>query len=699
MANVENPILVPIGHELYRKVWEVGRLRQGLEERWFEDTLQYQGYYDSDTERNLQQKKGASKLYINMTRPKTRVLRARLVEILLPADEANWSIEATPVPRIEQALDRMADIGKADMPLQNMETSRAEEEKKVAAQAAKNMKRMMADQLVECRYGGSARQALTQACKLGVGVIKGPFASMKKRRRWKQKTGDGSWSPEAVDDLRPRFDFVDLWEFYPDMDASSMDDCEHVFQMHRLSTHQLRKLGKSGFFDPSTTRWLLEQSPDYTPDDIGHFNQNLKYIRQLENELDETQMNRFLVFEYTGPITFDQLEAMAEAFDKKDSLPVWEAEATSNPMNAVTGTIWFSADQILRFNVNPLESGDLPYSVFRIDPTANNLIGSPGVPRMLRDPQKSLNAAWRMTMESAALTGVPMFVIDRMRVSPAVGNDWTIGPGKAWISKTGFGPVEGGPPIQEVPITGDLNALLAVVNLSRQFMEEESSLPLIAQGQGDQGAAGGKQTAHGMTLLANAVNTVFRDAASQFDQDITIPNMQRLYEWNMLLTDDETVKGDMEIKALGSSVLLVNEIVSQNMLMLMNLVVGNPDAFPMLKFEDMVRLWFKTMRLEKYDLVRSEPEIEKLRQEAAAQEPQPDPADTIKLQIAQMTAEKEAHIAQLQFQTEILKLANQEKISIATIQSSLEKVSIQSRSKERLFMAEAGLKERHGEGI
>ena len=49
-----------IGHTLYRKVWDAARLRLGLEERWFEDTLQYLGKYDSDTEAKLREQKGSS---------------------------------------------------------------------------------------------------------------------------------------------------------------------------------------------------------------------------------------------------------------------------------------------------------------------------------------------------------------------------------------------------------------------------------------------------------------------------------------------------------------------------------------------------------------------------------------------------------------------------------------------------------------
>ena len=92
--------------ELYRTADETARRRLALEERWLLDTLQYQGKYDSKTEANLNKNKGSvASVFVNMTRPKTKVQRARLVDTLLPEDETNWDIEPTPVARLEKAKE------------------------------------------------------------------------------------------------------------------------------------------------------------------------------------------------------------------------------------------------------------------------------------------------------------------------------------------------------------------------------------------------------------------------------------------------------------------------------------------------------------------------------------------------------------------------------------------------------------------
>ena len=681
------------GHQLYRRVWDSARLRVGLEQRWWENTLQYHGKYDEDTQKKLRETEGASRLFVNMTRPKTRVLRARLIDILFPTDEANWDIEPTPVPRISRAAARQE--GAEKYPLQKQETDQAQQQLATAKERAANMRRLMRDQLIDAKYEEVGRRMITQACRLGAGVLKGPYAVTRQRRKWDSTSNGKAWSVKKLDDDRPMYQFVNLWDFYPDMDASTIEDCEFCFQLHRMSTSELRKMGQSGMFDQDTVRFLLSQTTDYRQIDPGHFNENLRWVRQLENDLDETGMNRYNIFEYHGQLEYEEFGMLCEEFKKDELFNQFAKGKDNDRLFSIGGVIWFCADQVLRFGINPLESGELPYSVFRLDPTENSLIGSAGIPQMLQDPQSSLNAAWRIAMEAAGLEGVPMYQIDKTRIEPENGV-WEIAPRKIWLAKGGFGSVEGGPPIIPTAINGTLEQILALAKESRRFMDDEANLPLIAQG--DQGS-GARQTAHGMTLLANAVNVLFRDSARGFDSEVTIPCMKRLYEWNMLLANDDDVKGDMEIKALGSSVLLVNEIVSQNLLMVLNLSASNPEAFEALRGRDLLKLLFRTMRLDRYNLIMTDEEWSQLQAEKAKQPPPTDPAIDAKLQIAQMQIDSQQQIKMMEVELAKIQLAAKYELSGAQVEAAMKKAELQMQGKERLFTAEVAVKEKHGEGV
>ena len=684
--------------ELYNLAFETARRRLTLEERWLLDTLQYQGKYDPVTEAKLNKNKGSSKVFVNMTRPKTKVQRARLVDTLLPEDETNWDIEPTPVPRLEKARalakeepQKLGILGLQEIKGGGIERQQSEER-------VRAMKQLMRDQLAECQYPHAVRMAITQGCKLGNGIVKGPFKSNRHIRTWEKKSNKSDrWAMKLTeaDASVPMFEWVDLWDFFPDMDAASMADTDFVFQLHHMSKSQLRGWGQNEYFDPEEVTFLLKQYPSYKPPDSSNFTENLKIVRQLEN-LDETaDLNRFPVFEYHGALPYENFTTLCQNFNLMGLVDAFER--TGDPLKTVEGSVWFCADRLLRFDIRPVDNGPLPYSVFSMDPTENTVIGSDGIPAMVRDPQSSLNAAWRMALENGGLQGVGMYLIDTLRVEPAGDpNDYTIEPKKVWKVKTGLSSDVKEDPIRQVSIGGNPAALLNLIEVSRKHLDDESSLPLIAQGDPGTGA---RQTAHGLTILQAAMNVNFKDAARGFDDDITIPNMTRLYNWNMKYADDESVKGDMRCKARGSSVLLMNEILSQNILMLLNLAGSHPEAFSMVKLGELVRLWFKTLRLERHGLLKTEEEI-KEEEEAKAQQPPPvDPVIEGKKALAGIEHESKLAILDAQMKIEVLKLSNKENMTQAQIEAMLEKTRLTLRAKERSNMAEFAIKEKHGTGI
>ena len=681
------------GHELYSLAYEVSRQRQGLEDRWYRDVQQYYGIYSDEISKRLNQDDNRSKLFVNQTRAKVRILVARLIDTLLPQDEANWDIEATPVPRIQKALAEIS-ATKDERPLQNMETEKALQDKELADKAATNMRKHMDDQLIDSGYYDICRRVIQQGVRLGCGVTKGPFASEMMKRKWKKKKKVWSMEATKTDQMRPKFAWCDLWNFYPDMDAESMQDCEYTFQLHRMSRNEIRKHGKNGDFDKDTVKYLLGQGPSFAPTDPGDFNQNLRFIRLLENEQESTVQARYLVLEYTGPLPAAEFETLCKNFDRTDLLDTFQNH--KDPLETMMGTIWTCQDKVLRFSISQFESDDLTYSVFSLDPTESSVIGSHGIPSMLRDSQSSMNSAWRGSYDSAGLAGLPMYVVDKTRIEPVPGEAWEIKPGKIWQSNTGFSPQDGGDPIRVIPISGDPSHFIQLIGLSKQFMDEETNLNQLAQG--DPGTSA-RQTAHGLTLLANSVNVLFRDSARSFDADITIPNMKSLYNWNMQFSDNDSVKGDMQCKARGSSVLMINEIVSQNMLMLINLVAANPESFYFLKFEEMIRTWLRTLRLDKYGIMLSDEEIDKLKEDQKNAPPPVDPMMEGKKELAGMDHQFKMEQFGVQRDIKIMELSLKEELTLEQIAANLEKVNIQTTAKHREFLAEVAVKEKHGEGI
>ena len=84
---------------------EQARRREPVSTRMLMDVQQFKGVYTETIRRELERNPGASKLFVNITRPKCKILHARLMEILYPTDDSNWAATPTPDPELE-VMDR-----------------------------------------------------------------------------------------------------------------------------------------------------------------------------------------------------------------------------------------------------------------------------------------------------------------------------------------------------------------------------------------------------------------------------------------------------------------------------------------------------------------------------------------------------------------------------------------------------------------
>ena len=672
--------------DLYSRVVECARRRSDVERRWYLDTLQYQGHYDDVTQARLDSRDGASKLFVNQTRPKTNVMRDRLMEILFPKDEANWDIQTTPSPHIDKRAAETHDR-EQEPELARIDDA-ARKFKTEMNRRVDSMREEMADQLEECDYTEIGTRVVDQGCKLGTGVCKGPFSGAKPKKRWhRAPEEDGGWTMQDEEDNRPAFEWVDLWDFYPDMDAMEIKDCEYIFQLHRMSKKQIMKMADSGEFDKKEAISLLENEPTWSPIS-ENFDEYLRYIRLLDQSPDDGLNRRYEVFEYHGQVPYDTLKEIADSHDKGQLID--SAMNPENPLKTVEAVIWFSHDRILKFGLKPTQGDDPVYSLYRLEKSDASIFGV-GIPAMVRDPQAALNAAWRMTIENGGLAGVPMYVVNRDMIEPD-GGEWNFSPGSVFW-KTGSD--KEGKGVEAIQLQGTTKELMEIIQTAMRFMDDESRLPLVAQG--DPGTAA-RQTAHGMSLLVNAVNIVFKAAAMRFDKEFTIPNIKRLYNWNMEHSEKTEIKGDMNVRALGSSVLLVRELQAQNLLMILNLAATNPLLADMIRIPSLARKMFQALQIERDDIVLSDEELEQLAQQKKENQ-EVDPDIQAKLQIEQIKAETAMQVAQFQMQQKVLELAAQGEMKMSEIMANLEKVKIETASKERLTAAEFAIKERHGTGI
>lgn len=578
--------------ELMTKAQDAVSKRAVIEDRWLLDMRQYHGRYDPTTEQKLRENTNRSQVFVNRTRPKCNSLKARLIDMLFPTDEKNWGIRPTPVPQLAERLkDEETVIGQTEQgnPVTAADGARGLGE--VLKTRAEAMEKEIDDQLTESDYVAKCRDAIHEACVLGTGVLKGPIVQNRSKKRWiidpQNPTGQ-DYVLARVEQMTAGVEWVSAWDYYPDPTALRKEDVQYEFELHHYTRADLMRLRRLPNINSDVIDEMLQQSATQW----RATSQRLSELREITGQVQTYDDGRYEVWEYTGPATADDLMACGCDLD--------EQEQGRDDLFAI---VLFWGPYVLRASLYPMEWAESPYDLFVVEKDETSPFGL-GVPFVIRNSQKVANAAWRTLLENAALSSGPQIVIDEKLVEPVDGV-WGLSARKLWRKKSDAKP--GDRPFETFDIPAHLNELMAIFERANELCDEESNLPMIAQGE--QGSA--PNTFGATSILMNASNVVLRGIIKGFDDDVTTRLIARFYDWNMEHNPKPEIKGDFLIEARGSSVLMVKELQSQTLIALLDRALSSPDLMRMTDLERLYRKTVETMHITAEDIVLQPEEIER----------------------------------------------------------------------------------------
>jgi hypothetical protein len=707
--------------------------RNITEMRWLHDLQQYHGIYSQEILQQLE-KAALSQVFINLTAPKTDTLVARLFDLLFPTDDRNYSVGPTPVPELteeaaaaaanvdtlkadadefaRQAQEAMA-AGNTEQAAQLEAQMREVEAEEANARAAHDklqaiineanrraelMELEIEDQLVQCGAAKEARKMIENGCKIGMGVLKGPVMAGQGKKRW-VKGEDGTRVLEFVQGKNPACHSVDPWSFFPDPDYTDVSKGRGCYERHLKTRDGLRRMAmERPDFDKDALREILRQAPDdSTPN----------YLIQLQNinaNNDGDLKPTYHLWEYTGPIENEDMELLLQAFAPEGTTP-----AELDVLTSYHAKVWFCQGKVLSFALHPLDSNECIYSVFTVRPDEASPFGY-GIPWIIRNPQSVLNAAFRMMMDNSALSTGPQIVVTSDIVEPQDGS-WQLSPRKIW-KRDSTKSTSGIPAFEAFSIQSNQNELANIIALSQQLTDDISGLPAIAQGEQGTGVT---KTAQGMALLMNSANVIFRRMVRIYDDDVTVPMIRRFYDWNMQFSDKEEIKGDYEVNARGSGVLLVREMQAQNLLMIAQIFGDHPTYGPMIRHAGLLRAIFKAHMIPADEVIKSEAEYKREQQEQANQQ---DPASAAAMAMAEAkmaevevkreevqarTAASEMEwaarkdIAEIQYQAGMERVAMNLNISREELEFRMKQAQMERDMKERALAAEIAIARESGQ--
>lgn len=737
-ATVER--LQQFGYTLARKRddWIQNRRAYGVDRRWRDDTDQYHNIDNAnrnaaDMMKSVEQgypvtTHGAqahrSTVFIGLTRQKTNAGEARLADIVLPTDELNFGIDPTPNPTLARALKDERPVvdasGQAQMipmkdpttgvqatgadgqPLTQVKKFKdvAEEEQRVAREAANGMQREIEDQLVECDYNAEVRKMLHDAAVLGTGVLKGPIATSRTRKAWVKVTpkppeGQFQQTPVAeaayhvlkvVERVNPASMWVSAWNVWPDPACGdNVQNGEGVFERELLTRKKVQDLAKQPFYNGDALTLVLQQGPQKT---------------KVFNDIDDPRTKDLLkdtlfeVWHYVGEIDVEDMRGAGV-----QGLPDEDDQLTR-----VSGCVVMINDIVVKAYLNPLETDDLPYDFYPWEKVSDSVWGY-GIPYLMRAQQRVMNAAWRQMMDNAGITSGPQIVIRKGAITPADGK-WELHSRKIWYANIDVEDVEKA--FMSVDIESHQAELQAIIGMAEDLADKETGQPMITQG--DQGTA--PETVGGMQLLMNAANVVLRRLVKQFDDYVTKPHIRRYYDFNMSYSDKDENKGDFEINAKGASALLIKDLQNQAYMQLMQ-VASNPVFAPLFKLRALVTRALSAQHVPADEVLKSEDEL-KQEAEIAAKNPPKDPALMVaEARVEEAKSRSAGYASEIELRREIagqnfagqleklklekdiamLKYATEQNKTLEQIRAELTQTVIQSNTQKQMQATEIALKQ------
>ena len=606
-----SPIMVDnLGAELLGKYQQWKQARQIKELEWLDDLRAFNSQYNSEDLAILNDptREGMSKVFVGKTRMKVTAAYSRITELLFQPGQKYWGVSATPQPDTEafvgaaknakieimQAIQAgMIDPQAVDM--EELIESRKEELENdainEAMEAAKEMENVIDDQLKECFADREIKRALMEMIIFGNGCIKGATVDIKQNPKW-TKQQDDSWEMQNVEEVVPIITHRSIFNIYPDPYAVGMDKATGLFDRHMMTQTEFKKLASFKGFNAQAI------------DDIITNNSSGNYVEEY-HEIERRTISgmntswgvtgRFDVLEYWGGVSGKDLQDVGVAVDDVNE------EYQAN--------VWFCMGKVIKAMLNPLLPARIPYQVVPYERGLHSFWGI-GIPAMMRDSQRIINASARMVIDNSALSAGSQVEVNTDMVAP--GTDIKrMSPFKIWARTGGD---TNSPLLRFHQVPNNSQGLLNLMQVFGQYADEETSLPAYSYGQVGQDMT---QTASGMSMLMGAATVSIKNVIKNIDDYLFEPMVQSFFDWNMRWNDREDIKGDSFVIAQGSTALMSKEVKSQRVLSFAQMV-ANPMFAPLVDAHELLNEVANAMDLPADKLIYSEKELEAKQQQQQA---------------------------------------------------------------------------------
>lgn len=547
-----------LGSDMAAKFKRYESDRRQAELKYARNARQYLGIYDPEVESRMDPSK--SKAYPKLTRVKCVSMLSRLMNLLFPTDDKNWTVTPSAVPELstpdlQKVLNQVAAAAQVSDPPRAVTSQEIEIEiRKVAETRAARLALEIEDQLQElggnktADYVALSRKVLASGIQYGMGVLKGPYVATTKQRQWTTNP-QGQLVPDVKDVERPRYAFVSIWDYYPDMTAKTFEQMEGQFERAVLSKHKLEELKERSDFLSNQIDKVIAAHP------------NGNYIRRafetdlramgVQLDVQESETNKYEAIVWEGYVSGKMLF--------KVGLDVLPAQRKMD----IRAVVWTVGEIPIKIEIDPwtvllAEEAPAMYHHFIFEEDESSIIGN-GLPNIMRDSQMGVCAGARMVMDNGSIACGLNLEINTALLMP--GQDVTNITGNQIYYRDDENPATIQiPAVKAIELPSRVNELKTIIDLFSGFADQETFVNAATGGDIQKGPSEPFRTAAGASMMKGDAALPFKDVVRNFDM-FTQSVIGSIIAFNKQFNKNPDVQGDFQAVARGATSLIAKEVL------------------------------------------------------------------------------------------------------------------------------------------
>lgn len=499
--------------------------------------------------------------HVNLSAMKAGVVQSYLAESLIQAGQLPWTIQPTPVPdlsdsgelMVAQSVQQSVEQGfRGDLRslVYSLKSEAARKELEHAQDIADNMMKLITDQCAEGGWNRAMFGFINNFCVYPYAVLAGPIPTRRVRMQWSGET------------LRPKYETfyefksISPWDFWWSPDSPDTQRGTGIFIRQRWTRQQLLDAAKMTSYIGENIIKVLDDA-----------NRNDFRYHWISNNPEQTDSQ--VLSWRDNDTTIDILIHWGYFSGReltKYGIPGLEDDEFYNAMVTMCGRhiIQVLVEKNPTLNKRPVFTASFY--------TTQDRIPGESIPQRLRDVERCYETCLRYLISNAYYGSAPITEADYARVSKFM-SDEDIGriiPGSMYFSEPELGNATPAFKYYSLPnnMAAFQNALVYFMDLADRVTNIPAALHGTAQG------SGANRTFRGAAMLqSNAVKAI-QSAVFNIDEFVYKPLGELLYNYNMVYSKDQTVKGDCKIMARGVTALLQKETDRQNSYEILQMVAS-----------------------------------------------------------------------------------------------------------------------------